>query len=220
MHSQNAAERAIRTFKNHFIVGLCTCDPHFPLHLWDRLIPQAIIILNLLRSSKINPSLSAYYQLLGSFDFNRTPLAPPGTRVLIHNKPDERNSWSTHGEEGWYIGPAIEHYRCHKVYITKTRGERTGDTVTFFPTRVQMPKLSSADTIVKAATNLIEALHNLKPTSVFKQIGDKRLEALKQLADIFPEATSPRVENSNPQSTKLKLQNRHNQTPLNRSNYQ
>lgn len=30
-HRANAAERAIRTFKNHFIATLCSCDPNFPL---------------------------------------------------------------------------------------------------------------------------------------------------------------------------------------------
>jgi hypothetical protein len=47
LHRRNAAERAIRTFKNHFIVGLCSVDPQFPLHLWDRLLPQAELTLNL-----------------------------------------------------------------------------------------------------------------------------------------------------------------------------
>jgi len=37
-HRANAAERAIRTFKSHFISTLSTCDPSFPLHLWDRLL--------------------------------------------------------------------------------------------------------------------------------------------------------------------------------------
>jgi hypothetical protein len=41
MHRRNAAERAIRTFQNHFIAGLCSVDNDFPLHLWDKLIPQA-----------------------------------------------------------------------------------------------------------------------------------------------------------------------------------
>ena len=45
VHRRNAAERAIRTFKNHFIAGLCSTDPNFPLHLWDRLLPQALITL-------------------------------------------------------------------------------------------------------------------------------------------------------------------------------
>jgi hypothetical protein len=33
MHRRNAAERAIRTFKNHFIAILCSTDPDFPLRL-------------------------------------------------------------------------------------------------------------------------------------------------------------------------------------------
>ena len=31
-HRVNAAERAIQTFKNHFISGLCTTDRNFPFH--------------------------------------------------------------------------------------------------------------------------------------------------------------------------------------------
>jgi hypothetical protein len=50
-HRRNAAERAIRTFKNHFIAGLCSTEKNFPMHLWDRLLPQAILTLNLLRGS-------------------------------------------------------------------------------------------------------------------------------------------------------------------------
>ena len=38
LHQANAAERAIRTWKNHFIAILCGLDPKFPLQLWDRLI--------------------------------------------------------------------------------------------------------------------------------------------------------------------------------------
>lgn len=87
VHRRNAAERAIHTFKNHLIAGLCSTDKHFPLNLWNRLLPQAIITLNLLRKSCINPLLSTYAQVHGALDYNRTPLAPPGTKVLIHEKP-------------------------------------------------------------------------------------------------------------------------------------
>jgi hypothetical protein len=54
-HRSNAAERAIRTFKEHFVEGLSSVDPAFPLHLWDRLLPQAEITLNLLRTSRLHP---------------------------------------------------------------------------------------------------------------------------------------------------------------------
>jgi len=55
IHCRNAAERAIRTFKNHFIAGLCSTDKNFPLNLWDKLLPQAELTLNLLRGSQLNP---------------------------------------------------------------------------------------------------------------------------------------------------------------------
>ena len=39
LHRANAAERAIRTFKEHFKAGLASLDPDFPVQEWDRLIP-------------------------------------------------------------------------------------------------------------------------------------------------------------------------------------
>ena len=87
LHQQNAAERAIQTFKNHFIAGMVSTHKDFPLHLWCRLFPQAIFTLNLLRPSRINPTLSAHAQLHGLFDFNATTFAPPGTKVIVHKNP-------------------------------------------------------------------------------------------------------------------------------------
>ena len=100
IHRRNAAERAIRTFKNHFIAILCSTDKEFPLNLWDKMLPQALLTLNLLRGSRINPNLSAWAQVHGAYDFNRWPLAPFGTRVLVHEKPTVRASWSPHALDG------------------------------------------------------------------------------------------------------------------------
>jgi hypothetical protein len=81
VHRRNAAERAIRTFKNHFIAGLASTAPDFILHLWDRLLRQAIQTLNLLQTSRLHPQLSAYAHVHAIFDFNRTPLAPAGIKI-------------------------------------------------------------------------------------------------------------------------------------------
>jgi hypothetical protein len=110
VHRRTAAERAIRTFNNHFIAGLCSTNQNFPLNLWDKLLPQCLITLNMLRRSRINPQLSAQAQINGAFDFNRTPLAPPGTKVLIHEKPSTRGTWAPPAIEGWYLGPSQRHY--------------------------------------------------------------------------------------------------------------
>lgn len=47
-HRCNTAKRAIRTFKNHRIDGMCTCDTRFPTSYWDKILPQAIVNANLL----------------------------------------------------------------------------------------------------------------------------------------------------------------------------
>ena len=94
--------------------------PYFPLHQWDQLIDQAVITLNLLRPARINPALSAYAYLFCMFNYSATPLAPPGIKCQIHEKPNQRQSWGSHSIDGRYLGPALEHYRCFKVYATKT----------------------------------------------------------------------------------------------------
>ncbi|EEC46594.1 predicted protein [Phaeodactylum tricornutum CCAP 1055/1] len=191
LHRRNAAERAIRTFKNHFIAGLCTTNPDFPLHLWDRLLPQALITLNLLRRSRINPKLSAHAQLHGAFDYNRTPLAPPGTRVLVHVKPSVRETWAPHAVEGWYLGPALNHYRCHRVWITETRAERVADTLSWFPTRIPMPAASSTDRALAAARDLVHALQNPSPASPFAPLDATQHQALTDLATLFATVAAP-----------------------------
>ena len=64
-HRMNAAERAIETWKDHFISALCTTDSAFPVQLWDRLTPQAQDTLNLMRQSRSDPTKSAYEVLEG-----------------------------------------------------------------------------------------------------------------------------------------------------------
>jgi hypothetical protein len=121
------------------------------MHLWDRLLPQAVITLNMLRTSRINPKLSAAAHIYGQYDFNRAPMAPPGTRMIAHETPNRRRTWAPHGQDGWYIGPALEHYRCYTVYITKTRGERVVETVECFPEKSTLPFPSAQDLATHAA---------------------------------------------------------------------
>ena len=89
MHRCNTAERMIQMFKTHFITGLVSVDPNFPMHLWEKLVDQAEATINMLHQSRINPYLSAYDSINGTFNFNKTSLAPLGTRVVIHKKNRE-----------------------------------------------------------------------------------------------------------------------------------
>jgi hypothetical protein len=109
-HRRNAAERAIPTFKEHFVAGLSSVYPSFPLHLWDRLLPQAEITLNLVRTSRLHPQLSAAAHFHGLVDYNKTAFAPPGCKIIAHDKSGNRRMWATHRQNGYSLGPAIHHY--------------------------------------------------------------------------------------------------------------
>ena len=185
IHRRNTAERAIRTAKNHIIAGLCTVHPKFPLYLWDKLIPQAELTLNMLRGSRMNPKLSAWDQVCGVFDFNRTPLGPPGTRVLVHEKSQARGTWAPHGEDAWYIGPAFEHYRCYKIWAWETRRERETDTLTWFPHQLTMPTPSALDRISASINDLATALGNPTPNSPLPPLETSQVAALKELVRLF-----------------------------------
>ena len=89
-------------------------------------------------------------------------MCPPGTKALLHLKPNERPSWSFHAEDGFYIGPAWKHYRCVRVFIPKTHAERTTDTLTLMEAKIPIP-LSSIDDHIKSTTEqLIHLLLNKK----------------------------------------------------------
>lgn len=191
VHRRNAAERAIQTFTNHWVSILSGCDDLCPLHLWCRMLPQVVITLNLLRASRINPQLSAYAQVFGAFDFNRTPMAPLGTKVMIHIPSQTRQKNAPHAVKGWYLGPAMNHYRCYRVFADDTKAERTIDTVSFHPTHTPMPKTSSIDAASAAATDLINALRNPTPASPLAGIDPTKLSALRELAVIFQSSTTP-----------------------------
>jgi hypothetical protein len=184
-HRRKAAERAIHSLKDHLIAGLCSTDKAFPMHLWDRLLPQAILALNMLCTSRINPKISAATHLDGQYEYNRSPMAPPGTRIIAHETPNRRRTWATHGQDGWYIGRALEHNNWYTVYITKTKSNRVVETVGFFSTKVQLPFQSTRDLATEADKQLTYALTNPQPAGPFAQVGDEQLIALKKLAAIF-----------------------------------
>jgi hypothetical protein len=154
-HRRNAAERAIRNFKEHFVVGLSSVDPTFPLHFWDRLLPQAEITLNLLPTSILHPQLSTAAHFHRLVDYNKTALAPPGCKIIAHEKPGKRRTWAPHGQHGYSLGPVMHHYRCQNEYISSTASERIVDTLEFFSHNYHMPHLSSTDELIMAAKDIV-----------------------------------------------------------------
>ncbi len=140
-HRVNAAERAIQTYKAHFISALDTTDSNFLLQLWDCLTPQVEATLNMLRPSRIDPSMSAYEAVHGPYDWNCFPLTPPGCKAVIYKAPKLWGSWASHGTDAWYVGPLLEHYQCNHYFVPNTRAYRVSCSAKLFPQHCQVPFL-------------------------------------------------------------------------------
>jgi hypothetical protein len=141
-HRVNAAERAIQTLKDAFFSALVTTDRDFPLQLWDKLTPQVILTLNMMRVSRIDPSKSAHEVMHGPYDWNHYPLAPLGCKAVVYKDGDTRGSWASRGVDGWYLGPSQDHYRCDIYYIPETRGYRSSGSTKLFPQHCQVPDMT------------------------------------------------------------------------------
>eukprot|EP00804_Cyclotella_cryptica_P028971 CCRYP_012389-RA/>CCRYP_012389-RA protein AED:0.32 eAED:0.32 QI:0/0/0/1/0/0/2/0/614 len=184
VHRCNAAERAIRTFKDHFLAVLAGTAPSFPADRWDLLIPHAELTLNLLRASHCNPALSAWEDLFGPFNFDATPLGPAGCCILIHSKATTRRSWDYHSHEGFTLDQHFTTIAATR-YSTKNRAR--------WPSRTPSNSDTTEDKIIAAFQQL--QLATKSPTA--------QLQAMYKLHDIFrhyattathPDTTPPRVQ--------------------------
>ena len=93
VHRINVAERYIHTSKAHFLEILSGVDPNFPKFIWDNLLVQTELIINLLRQDTLNPSISAREYFNGAFDYTATPLGTIGCMIIIHTKSNKLKSW-------------------------------------------------------------------------------------------------------------------------------
>ena len=195
-HRRNRAERAIRTFKNHFVAILCNTAPDFPMAAWDELLPHTELTLNLMRSSRVSRLISAWAQLHGTFDYNRHPLAVPGTAVIAHEMPDQRDSWGPHGKPAFYLGTAMEHYRCHRVWIPSLSSVRVVSTVAWYPEPYYMPGASLLEMLTAAVTDLTAIVQQCLVTPItqvdqpqaISTMGPTALAQLHRLRDMFVRA--------------------------------
>jgi hypothetical protein len=151
------------------------------------------LTLNLLRSSHTHPSLSAHASLFGHYDFNRVPLAPPGTKIVGHVASEGRTTFGEHGKVGWCIGPSPEHYRCYKCYFPDTMTERDVLAVDFFPEKITFPTFTTADYLKQTAKDMLHLLQTPRTTSTTLSLdfGSPILNSYEKIAEILWRAVPP-----------------------------
>eukprot|EP00957_Ditylum_brightwellii_P185939 14155823-Ditylum_brightwellii.AAC.1 len=85
-------------------------------------------------------------------------MAPLGTKVSAHIKPNKRVTWGYHALPGWYTGPVMRHYWCYEVMMKSIGAKHIIDTVRFHHHNIVMLKVTQADLIFKATGDLDKAI--------------------------------------------------------------
>jgi hypothetical protein len=120
------------------------------------------------------------------------PLAPLGTKALIYNNLTTRASWAPHATDGFYVGPASNHYPCLQFYIPATHRFRFSDTWRLYPSHCQVPILSEHGKTLQAVGDIFEKLGGTIPTAASAKM--KHLATITQLSAIMsgvPNVPSP-----------------------------
>ena len=122
-----------------------------------------------------------YYRLIVRFE----KLAPLGTKLLVHIKPEVREGWAPCATPTYYIGPALRHYRCYRVWITETNAERMSDTIAWFPHYTTLPIHTNQTTLLSAAYDLTQALLQPSLSSYSPPLSNNHFKSLLELAELF-----------------------------------
>ena len=189
VHRRNAAERAIRTFKDHFLACLAGMDPTFPADCWDLLLPQVELTLNLLRPTPLRTATSAWEALFGKFTFDATPMGPAGCKVLIHAKPAVRRSWDFRVHDGYHLGPALSHYRCYRVLTKTSKAVLITDAVRFRPHKPLLPAPTMNDKLLHALHRIDSTLATNAETPSTTQL--LALHAIRGILNAYAQPTQP-----------------------------
>eukprot|EP00957_Ditylum_brightwellii_P008465 641890-Ditylum_brightwellii.AAC.1 len=90
-------------------------------------------------------------------------MAPPGTQCYINIKPHNRASWEFHAEDAWYVGPALQHYRCFTMVMKEKAAQQITDTIKFKHHGAKVPTVTPAERIAKGVKELTSEVCN-EPT--------------------------------------------------------
>jgi hypothetical protein len=181
----NKAERSIQTFRRRFLSILVGTHPNFPINQWHHLLPQSEATLNIMMHAwPDNMNISAYHGIHRKpYDFLSPPMAPCGTLLVAYDPGREK--WDNRGRIGYYLGPALTHYRSYHCFIVDTNATRICDSVMFYPAPLVLPGASRFDQLLQLTERLATAAEKQPPAPHDQPLYTECLQKLKEflLAD-------------------------------------
>ena len=145
--------------------------------------------------SRVCPSISAYAHLFGPCDFNKSPIAPPGIRMIVHDKHGKYTSWGHHSTSGWYIVPSLDHYKCKQFYMPATGIVIITYTLQYIPKAFSFPQEPTEDFLQHAIGDIIAIMKDTPKTLPFLSYGDATKNAINNIFHILQRSTyQPRLQ--------------------------
>ena len=81
---------------------------------------------------------------------------------MAHVQPNKRKAWEAHAQQGFYLGPALEHYQCHRIYITKTLSGRVIDQLVWLPhNNIKLEEPTAEETLSASIQDLSSAIKHI-----------------------------------------------------------
>ena len=156
---------------------MCT----IPNFLWDQLLEQAELTLNLFRQATYNTSKPAWeYLHVRLFNYDATPLGPLVTPVIIDNKPSRRKPYHYRGSNGFSAGVPLNHYRCQRAIDAETKSVSIMDKIEFYHHYLTQPSLTPQGRLIHALQTLTAAMHHASAIHSAQQ-----LQAIYHLRHLF-----------------------------------
>ena len=117
-------------------------------------------------------------------------MAPPGTRLIVHDKPRNITSWCHHVTPDWYIDPSLDHYRCMQCYMNANDTVCITDTIKYTPKEFDFPKTTPENYLQQAIGYIIQIMQDPPKTLPFKYYVDTTKNVINQIAYILQQSTA------------------------------
>jgi hypothetical protein len=118
-HSCNAAEVAISNFKAHFLSIFASVANNFPPNLWDWLLPQTKITINLIQQSNVTPIVLLYAHSADPLTATKCHLLQWDVKPRCMRKPTN----AVHGHIIWLADGISSHCQsiiAHTIVTSST----------------------------------------------------------------------------------------------------
>ena len=149
--------------------------------------------LNLLRTSREDPSKSAYEDLQGVFNYNKTPMVVLGTKALAFVDPDKQAAWQSHRVDAFVVGRCPLHYCLLEFFNPKTRIYLEIGTYKLYPRHSTVPTINKVDRTLITASKMLEKLQaTVTSNAQSKIMHNQALDKLTKILNQEPQEAAPR----------------------------